>query len=47
MGNRVGSSPTADTSDAPVAQWIEYLTTNQVVVGSNPARRANGGLAKW
>ena len=27
-------------SDAPLAQWIERLTTDQEVVGSNPSRRA-------
>ncbi len=25
---------------APVAQWIEHLTSNLVAVGSNPAGRA-------
>ena len=27
---------------ALVAQWIEHLTTDQKVVGSTPAERANG-----
>ena len=29
------------SASAPVAQWIERLTTNQEVAGSNPAGRAN------
>ena len=28
-------------SDAPIAQWIEYLIPIQMVVGSIPTRRAN------
>jgi hypothetical protein len=27
-------------ADAPVAQWIELLTSDQVVAGSSPAGRA-------
>ncbi len=27
-------------ADAPVAQWIEHLTSDQVVAGSSPAGRA-------
>ena len=31
--------PTANR--APVAQWIEHLTSDQMVGGSNPSGRAN------
>ena len=34
----MGSSPAGSTS-APVAQWSEQLTHNQLVVGSSPTRR--------
>ena len=41
----VGSNPIArpistPSDNAPVAQWIEYLASNQGVAGSSPARRA-------
>jgi hypothetical protein len=33
---------------APVAQWIEHLTSDQTVVGSNPAGGAKyGGIVHY
>ena len=32
-----------NSKHAPVAQWIEHLTSDQTVVGSNPA----GGAYMW
>ena len=32
---------------APVAQWIEHLTTDQKVGGSTPSRRAKRSVASW
>ena len=42
----VGSNPIArpiihPLNNAPVAQWIEFLASNQGVAGSSPARRAS------
>ena len=41
----VGSNPIArpigtPSNNAPVAQWIEHLASDQGVAGSSPARRA-------
>ncbi len=32
---------------APVAQWIEYLASDQGVVGSSPAGRTRRSAGKW
>ena len=34
-------TPSDPLGRAPVAQWIEHLTSDQMVGGSNPSGRAN------
>lgn len=39
--------PVAAQKNAPVAQWIEYLASNQGAAGSNPAGRTDVIFLKY
>ena len=43
MVRRTAERGTMSSPGAPMAQWIEHLTSDQAVGGSNPSRRATLG----